>query len=318
MSAPVLVWVDGAERPSRASLQAIGAAQAAATAAGREVVGVAPVAAAQGAAAFMGRVMSVDLPDPGQASRARAIGAAADACGADVIVMAATRTAQAVAPRLAVRRGAALLEDVTDLRLDDGAIRARRLTQLQRVSESIVARRDAAIVTTKVGAFEPAEAGGSAGTVEPLDVAFTDSDRRVVIEASSGAGGAKTSLEEAAVVVAGGRGLGSPEAFDRLVEPLSDRLGGAVGATRAAVDAGWRPYEEQIGQTGKTVAPELYLALGLSGAVQHLSGMNRSRTIVAVNADADAPIFRHCDVGIVGDVHDIVPALLDALGEGGD
>lgn len=313
MSAPVLVWIDGQDAPSRAALQAVRAARGLASAAGVDLLGVAHESAAAAAADVVDRLYAVAFPSGNQEHRLRALQAAAEASGAATIVLAATRTAQAVAPRLAVRLGTGFLEDVTALALgDDGRVRARRLTQLQRVSEVLVASRDRAVVTVKIGAFEPAEPAG-AGQVEPLAVAWDSADARVEVVAGGSVQGGKASLEEAPVVVAGGRGLGSPEAFERLVEPLAARLGGAVGATRAAVDAGWRPYEEQIGQTGKTVAPELYLALGVSGAVQHLSGMNRSRTIVAVDRDPDAPIFKHCDVGIVGDVHEVVPALLDAL-----
>lgn len=315
MSGPILVWIDGGEGPSRASLQAIAAGRTVADAAGRDLIGVAAGSAAAGAAGFVARVLAVDLPNGLQEERLRALQAACDATDASLVLMASTRTSQAVAPRLAVRLAAPFLEDVTSLALEASAVSARRLTQLQRVAETIVANAARAVATVKIGAFEPAEAAASAGVVEPLDVAFAEDDARVVRDADRQPSGARTSLDEAPVVVAGGRGLGSPEAFERLTEPLAERLGGAVGATRAAVDAGWRPYEEQIGQTGKTVAPELYLALGISGAVQHLSGMNRSRTIVAINQDEDAPIFRHADIGIVGDVHEIVPALLDALGD---
>ena len=316
MSAPVLVWIDGHEAPSRAALQAVRAARGLAQAQGGELIGVAAEATASAAAPYADRVLSVALPSGNQAHRLRALQAAADATGAGVVVMAATRTAQAVAPRLAIRLGAAFLEDVTALSAgDDGRVRARRLTQLQRVSETLVASHDRAVATVKIGAYEPAEGSGAAA-VEALEVGWDPADARVEVIDGGGVQGAKASLEEAPVVVAGGRGVGSPEAFEQLILPLAERLGGAVGATRAAVDAGWRPYEEQIGQTGKTVAPELYVALGISGAVQHLSGMNRSRTIVAVDRDPDAPIFKHCDVGIVGDVHEVVPALLEALGDG--
>lgn len=113
-------------------------------------------------------------------------------------------------------------------------------------------------------------------------------------------------------MVTGGRGMGSPEAF-AMVETLADLLGGAVGATRAVVDAGWRPYAEQVGQTGKTVQPTVYFALGVSGAVQHQAGMNKSKVVVAVNKDPDAPIFKETDYGIIGDVHQVLPAMIEAV-----
>ncbi|MDR9390852.1 MAG: electron transfer flavoprotein subunit alpha/FixB family protein, partial [Trueperaceae bacterium] len=169
------------------------------------------------------------------------------------------------------------------------------------------------VVTTKVGGFAPAEPAATPGGVEDLAVPGDPADAGVTVERTDGEAGDRAALEEAPVVVTGGRGLGGPEAFDAFVVPLADALQGAVGATRAAVDAGWRPYAEQIGQTGKTVAPDVYLSLGVSGAVQHLSGMNRSRTVVAIDHDPDAPIFAHCDVGVVADAHAFAPLLLAAL-----
>jgi len=316
MSAPVLVWIESTpEGPTRAALQAVGAARALAQSCGAPVEAVAAgEEAAQAAAAYVPVVHRLELPQDNQETRVRALVAALEASGASALVLAGTRTSQAVAPRVAVRAGGALLEDVTGLEADADGVRAWRLTQLQRVSDEIVAATTPVVATVKIGAFEPAEPAGE-GEVRALEVAFEPRDARVTVQAGGASAGARLALEEADVVVAAGRGLGSADAVAQLVEPLAARLGGAIGATRAVVDAGWRPYEEQIGQTGKTVAPELYVALGISGAVQHLSGMNRSRRIVAINQDPDAPIFKHCDVGVVGDVRDVVPALLAALGD---
>ena len=163
----------------------------------------------------------------------------------------------------------------------------------------------------RAGAFDPVESGGTVAVeVEAFEAPSSDFSTLAAligqtVEASSG-----PSIEDADIIVAGGRGLGSPEAFS-LLEKLAAALGGAVAATRAVVDAGWYPYSTQVGQTGKTVSPKLYIACGISGAIQHKVGMQGSGLIVAINKDPNAPIFDFCDIGVVGDLHQIVPKLTE-------
>jgi electron transfer flavoprotein alpha subunit len=245
-------------------------------------------------------------------SAVSALSSATTALGAEVVLMAASRFGLSVSPRVAVRLDGSLLEDVTSLEWEGEALVAERFSYLSRVTEKVRSARSPTVVSVKPTMIAPASDSGQ-GSADPIDLDLRETDGRVVAGAGSAAATGSVPLEEANIVVSGGRGVGSAEGFADLVLPLAERLGAGVGATRAVVDAGWRPYAEQIGQTGKTVAPDLYLALGISGAVQHLSGMNRSKVIVAVNKNADEPIFRVCDYGIVGDVHEVVPELLAAL-----
>lgn len=275
------------------------------------VLGEEPGSAAEDLAAYVPHVTVLEGAfDTAEAVAAAVAGAAADAA---VVLMSADRLGQSSAPRIAVRSGGALLEDVTELGREGEAVRGKRFSYLSRVTEWVESAADPVIVTVKPNALPAAEPLSGKGEVTTAQAA--PADVRKSVGARSAAQGARLPLEEARVVVAGGRGLGSPERFSQVVEPLAEAMGGAVGATRAVVDAGWRPYAEQVGQTGKTVAPELYIALGISGAVQHLSGMNRSKVIVAVNKDADAPIFKVADYGIVGDVGQVGPALVAAVKE---
>ena len=228
-----------------------------------------------------------------------------------VLMLSASKSGLSYSPRVAVRLDAPLLEDVISLDVDAGQVVAKRFSYLSRVTETVKANSLPVVISVKPNIFPVAEASTS-GSLEPKDVNLGENDLRVKIAEKSEAVGGRVALEEAAVVITGGRGMGET-GFPDFVEPMADILNAGIGATRAVVDAGWRPYNEQIGQTGKTVSPDLYFAFGLSGAVQHLSGMNRSKYIVAVNKDADAPIFKASDYGIVGDVNTVLPALLEAL-----
>lgn len=231
---------------------------------------------------------------------------------AALVLIAASRSGREYSPRVAVRLEAPLIEDAASLEHTGGVVRATRYGFLSRVTETVETDAAVVIATIKPGAFAPAEALPEMG--EQFDVELELPARRLQVTDRQSARSGRVPLGEADIVVSGGRGVGSAEGFVRLVEGLADKLHAAVGATRAVVDAGWRPYAEQVGQTGVTVQPKLYIAVGISGAVQHLSGMNKARTIVAINKDADAPIFTVADYGIVGDADAIVEALKSELG----
>lgn len=211
---------------------------------------------------------------------------------------------------LTARLDAGVTMEVTGVKSEGGRIIVERPV-LQDSQIVDVAFNGKAVIVGRLNAFEPKETGGSA-SVESVSVEFNDFSLKAELVTRGEQRGEDVNIEDADILVAGGRGLGEADKFG-LCEDLAGSLGGAVAATRAVVDAGWYPYAAQIGQTGKTVAPKLYLAAGISGAIQHKVGMQASENIVAINKDPNAPIFEFSDLGVVGDLHAIVPKLTEAI-----
>jgi electron transfer flavoprotein alpha subunit len=225
------------------------------------------------------------------------------------VLIAATPEGKEIAGRLAVKIGSGVLTDAVGI--DDGLTAEQSIFGGAIVVQSR-ARTGVPVITVRPNSVAP-EAAPGAAAAEPVSVTLTDSAKaaritdRVVAER-----GERPDLTEAAIVVSGGRGVGSADNFV-LIEKLADSLGAAVGASRAATDAGWYPHQFQVGQTGKTVSPQLYVAIGISGAIQHRAGMQTSKTIVVVNKDQEAPIFELADFGVVGDLFKVVPQLVEEI-----
>jgi electron transfer flavoprotein alpha subunit len=233
--------------------------------------------------------------------------AAAESSGPSLLLIPNTLSGRDVAGRILVRLGAGVVADVVDVRVEGGeVICVSPKLGGAIVTECALRAGDYGVVTVRPNAFA-ATTGGAGAEIRPIEKPGKAYVSRIERDVEEGAG--ELALEEAPVVVAGGRGLGGPEPFDTLLKPLARALGGAVGASRAAADAGWVPYNLQIGQTGKTVTPNLYVAVGISGAIQHKVGMRASGTIVAINKDAVAPIAEFSDLLVVGDAFRIVPEL---------
>jgi electron transfer flavoprotein alpha subunit len=231
--------------------------------------------------------------------------------GFDTVLFGASVLTADIASALAARLDAGLNLDLTDLEQKDGKLVGKRPALQDSVLLDVGWKSEPRLALIRSGTFEPAESGGSA-EVKKVPVEIEDWSKQAVMVEQAHEESEGPSIEDADVIVAGGRGLGKPENFS-LVEDLAKALGGAVAATRAVVDAGWYPYASQVGQTGRTVAPKLYIACGISGAIQHKVGMQSSATIVAINKDPNAPIFEYSDLGVVGDVHEIVPKLTELV-----
>jgi len=237
------------------------------------------------------------------------LSALADACrGAKVILLANDTYSQEVAPRLAHRLGGAAVGDGTDVQLEDGKVRVTRQVYGGKAQAVIELRGSPAVVWLRARSFAPA----AIGNVERM--ATPSSGRTRIVERTTVAQ-TDARLEDARVIVSGGRGIGGPDGFRDELEPLAKLLGGQMGASRAACDAGWVPPTWQVGQTGKKVAPDLYLAIAITGASQHMAGISEAKTIAAINIDSDAPIFKHARFGIVEDYRRVVPLLRRRLEE---
>lgn len=239
---------------------------------------------------------------------ATAIASVARSEGAGAVLLSNTSHGKDIAPRVAVKLEAALVPEVVALESRDGKIVATRPVFAGKASIEVSANTATQVFSLRPNVFTASKAeSAAAASARTVPVDFSDRDFTArVVETRVNSG--RRDVAESDIVVSGGRGLKAPEHF-QLVEDLADALGAAVGASRAVVDAGWRSHSEQVGQTGKTVSPSLYVACGISGAVQHLAGMSTSKYIVAINKDKDAPIFSIADYGIVGDAFEILPLM---------
>jgi electron transfer flavoprotein alpha subunit len=248
-----------------------------------------------------------ELTDYVVAPTAELLASLVDTAAPDAVLVASTAEGKEVAARLALKIDSGVLTDAVSL--GEGFVAEQSIFGGSSIVHSRVTK-GVPIITMRPNATSPVAADGPAAA-ERIDVSVELSDAarqarvvdRVVVEK-----GSRPELTEAAIVVSGGRGVGSADNFS-IIEELADSLGAAVGASRAATDAGWYPHQHQVGQTGKTVSPQLYIACGISGAIQHRAGMQTSKTIVAVNKDPEAPIFELVDFGVVGDLHQVVPQL---------
>lgn len=313
--AEVLVYVDhvdGAVRKPTLELltlaRRIGEPVAVAVGAGAEAT--APALAEHGAT----RVLTADAPEFADylvVPKVDALQAAYEAVSPAAVLVPSSAEGKEIAARLAVRIGSGIITDAVDLEDDNGPVATQSAFAASFTTKSRVSK-GTPVITVKPNSAA-VEAAPAAGAVEALAVTFSAlaTGTKVVSRTARESTG-RPELTEAAIVVSGGRGVNGAENF-AIIEALADSLGAAVGASRAAVDAGWYPHSNQVGQTGKSVSPQLYIASGISGAIQHRAGMQTSKTIVAINKDAEAPIFDLVDYGVVGDLFDVVPQLTEEV-----
>jgi electron transfer flavoprotein alpha subunit len=323
MTNDIFVWVEQFDgEATGASWEAMGAARRLADEQGGDVVAclfgdagledLAQDAIAYGADKVL-VAADVTLADFRVEPYAALLGEAAEASEPDTVLLAATFRGRELGPALAVRLETGCIADCTELAFEDGQLMATRPIYAGKLmSRCTIPDRRPRIITTRVRAFpKPEPDPGRKGDVVAREPVLTEDQIATKVSGFLESEGG-VSLADASIIVSGGRGVSGPEGYEPLAE-LAEVLNAALGASRAAVDAGWIPYEHQVGQTGKTVSPDLYLAFGISGAIQHLAGMRTSKVIVAINKDPEAPIFKMASYGIVADLFDAVPALKEAL-----
>ncbi len=319
MSQNVLVFVEVRQGSiKKPSLEALGAARTLASAGGGEVIAlcigeeVSSVLAAQGADTVL--VAKHDLlasytPD----GYALVLAQAAQKVQAGIVLASATAMGRDFVPRAAAKLKVGLAQDCTEVRFAGGQLECLRPVYAGKALSRVRLLKSPGFATLRPNVFAalPPDAG-RAVRMEPFTPEISSDQVKVRATGTLTSGGQKIELTEANIIVSGGRGIKGPEHFP-MIQALADAFGGAMGASRAAVDAGWIDHQYQVGQTGKTVSPTLYVACGISGAIQHLAGMSSSKCIVAINKDPEAPIFKIADYGIVGDVFQVVPALTEAV-----
>lgn len=315
----VLVFVEIKEgKAKKASLEALSigkkiAASAGvplhAFAAGSGAAGVADAAGAAGAEKLY-VVADATLDQYTYETYTAAMKQVIDESKPSVVLLGGTSNGRDLAPRLAARLGVGVASDVDRLEWADGKLRGRRPVYSGKAFASFEVNGTPAIATTRPNAF-PAEQAGS-GAAEVVNVAYQSPAARVKVVETKTPEAGELSIAEADIIVSGGRGLKEAQNFS-YVRDLAHAIGGAVGASRATVDAGWIDHQHQVGQTGRVVGPNLYIAAGISGAIQHLAGMSSSKHIIAINKDPEAPIFRIADLGVVGDLFQILPALTEEV-----
>ena len=309
MTTLVLVEAEGGAI-KRAGLEALGAARSISDSVVALVVGeAASAAAAQAGAAGATKAIALSGGSHSPDALAADLAAVAGEEGATALLASATSTGRDVLPRAAALLDSTLFSECVGLENANGTLVATRPWLAGKLIAKVSTTSPVFCATLRRNVFAPFEGGGTADVTERA----AGGESKIALQGVEATAGGALDVAEAPVVVSGGRGLKEAEHF-KLIEDLAAAFGNAaVGASRAVVDAGWRPHGEQVGQTGKTVSPQLYIAVGISGAIQHVAGMKTSKVIVAINKDADAPIFKLADYGIVGDAFEVVPKLTEAI-----